>query len=175
MFEEERIPKGVIVYPFLILLCPANLAHCLELSFAWDPNTEPDLAGYRIFYREKGQDYDYDNPAWQGMDTTATIYNLDANATYYFVSRAYDICCNESVNSVELCYESGTITYSSEGGGGGGGGCFIATAAYGSPLDPHVTLLRQFRDDFLLPHAAQNFCAPVLHLLSAHSGFHFGT
>ena len=36
------------------------------------------------------------------------------------------------------------------GGGGGGGGCFIATAAFGSYIDPHVMLLRSFRDAFLL-------------------------
>jgi hypothetical protein len=161
---------------FTMSLSPANIAHCLELSFAWDANTESDLAGYRVFYRQEGQNYDYNNPVWETIETTCTIYNLDGNTTYYFVSRAYDIYDNESLNSVELRYEPAisnpVVTTSS----GGGGGCFIATAAFGSKFEKHVQILRQLRDVYLLPyrigHAFVNayykYSPPVADFIAAH-------
>jgi len=41
--------------------------------------------------------------------------------------------------------------------GGGGGSCFIATAAYGSPLEPHVKTLRDSRDRFLTTNTVGRF------------------
>ena len=49
---------------------------------------------------------------------------------------------------------SGTGSAASSGGGGGGdgggGGCSIATAAFGSSMEKHVTILKDFRDNYLL-------------------------
>jgi len=76
-----------------------------QISLEWAPNSEPDLAGYRVFCREQSQSYDYANPSWEGTDTTCTIFNLDETKAYCFVAKAYDIYGNESENSIELCHE----------------------------------------------------------------------
>lgn len=87
------------------------------------------------------------------VDAGAQTYSYDAagrltQVTYpggTTIAYAYDAAGNSVSTSV-------TPTPPSSGGGGGGGGCFIATAAYGSALDPHVATLQRFREEWLRPY-----------------------
>jgi hypothetical protein len=96
----------------------------IQLNFEWDPNPEPDIAGYRLFSREAGEDYDYDNPAWEGEEIFCSIFVDDEDAVYLFVVRAFDEEGFESDDSNEAVYSGGS-RYLDGSGSSAGGGCFI--------------------------------------------------
>ena len=83
--------KSFLVVVFLTLIALsafARIAKAKDISLAWDANTDP-VDGYMIFCRAEGEEFDFNNPAWEGTATTCTIYGLDDCATHYFVARAY--------------------------------------------------------------------------------------
>ena len=89
-----------------LFFCFVSPIYAVDVTLQWVPNSEPDLAGYRIFSREDGQSYDYDNPSWEGVETSCTIYNLDETKSYFFVARAFDTERFESSDSNELYLEA---------------------------------------------------------------------
>ncbi len=142
-----------------IFLLSPSLCSAAQITLAWDPNPEPTVSGYRVYYGTAS--YYYTAVVDVGNQTALTISGLLPGVTYFFSATAYsESTGDESYFSGEIAYTvpGGTSSSPSSGSGGGGGGCFIATAAYGSYLAPEVMALRAFRDECLLAnHAGRVF------------------
>jgi chitodextrinase len=71
-----------------------------SVNLTWDPNTETDLAGYRLYH---GMDSGvYGTPIDIGETTQFTPSNLAEGETYYYSVTAYDESGNESYLSQEV-------------------------------------------------------------------------
>ncbi|MEI8360541.1 MAG: fibronectin type III domain-containing protein [bacterium] len=74
---------------------------------SWNANTEPDLAGYNIYYDTVSRastspaGYTFSYHMVGTTSTTHTFSSLTDNLTYYFAVTAYDTSNNESVCSSE--------------------------------------------------------------------------
>ena len=125
----------------LILTVLATPAHSADVTLAWDPNTESDLAGYKIYYNTglSGPPYDGtgaiegDSPIDVGNLTEFTVHCLTDGATCFFVVTAYNSEGLESDCSNEVNTGSSPETSLSISGNGAelDSGCFIGTAGFG--------------------------------------------
>ena len=94
------IPQRVLIIALGIALLCSSPALAAHLDLAWQPNTEPDLAGYRVYYGTASREY----ADWTdvGMSTSARITELLDDTEYFLALTAYDIDGNESDFSVEV-------------------------------------------------------------------------
>ena len=90
--------KNLIIALAIVLL--ATLAQAATINVSWNPNTEEDLAGYRLYVGEAsgqyGEPVDVGNVTGHVMEITP-----QHGATYYFALTAYDTSGNESGYSDE--------------------------------------------------------------------------
>lgn len=91
---------------------PYLQADC-QVTLSWDPNAvTPD--GYRLFQRESGSTYDFNNYADAGQQTSYTVSGLTDDTTYHFVVRAY-LGPEESGDSNETTFNCGSGSVPSGG------------------------------------------------------------
>ena len=86
----------------LVPFSPAAMAATANL--AWDANTEPELAGFRVYYGTASGDYA--TTVDVGNTTAYTAANLEEGTTYYFAVTAYDINRNETGFSNEASFSA---------------------------------------------------------------------
>ena len=89
--------KLVIV---ITILAITGIARAATVQVTWNPNTEEDLAGYRLYVGtasgQYGEPVDVGNVTGHVMEITP-----QHGATYYFALTAYDTSGNESGYSAE--------------------------------------------------------------------------
>ena len=153
----------------------ASAASSSEIDLSWTASTDDvGVTGYDVYVNDVAV-----------ATTTATTWahtGLAAGTTNSYRVSAKDAAGNSSAKTDPV-----TATTPAEpapnaspgGGGGGGGGCFIATAAYGSPMAKDVRYLRAFRDEYLLTNAPGRWLVkeyyrlspPLAHALRPHDSW----
>ena len=106
MIASKSLHK-IWILGFEIVVCVvigviASNAMAAQAILAWDPNTESDLAGYRIHHGTASGSYTVHTDVHNV--TSYTVTGLTAGQTYYFAATAYDASGNESGYSNPVSY-----------------------------------------------------------------------
>jgi hypothetical protein len=101
--SNHRIWAWIIAIPFLIAVAGVSVdASADQATLTWNPNTESDLAGYKLHYGTASGNYTVHLDAHNV--TTYTVTGLTNGQTYYFAATAYDASGCESGYSNQVSY-----------------------------------------------------------------------
>ena len=104
MKEHFRIFRLLFFAAFILFSPPPSKVHAAQVTLAWEASTDPNIAGYKIYYGNGGGSYP--TVVDVGNQTTCTIPNLAAGMTYHFAATAYDKSGQESGYSNEVVYNA---------------------------------------------------------------------
>ncbi len=87
------------IFVLAVLLAFIQVSTAADVKLAWDPNTQPELAGYELSYGNSSGNYGTTLDV--GNVTTRTVSGL-ASGTYYFAVRVYGTGGERSAYSNEV-------------------------------------------------------------------------
>ncbi len=102
-FRPGFIPQFSIFLCLFFLICigPASTQGlAAQVTLAWDANTDPAVAGYKLYYGYASRTYG--TPVDVGKVTQYTLTGIQEGKNCYFAVTAYDASRNESAFSTEL-------------------------------------------------------------------------
>ncbi len=102
-------PAIFLAASILLFLAVSN-AHPAQVTLAWDASTDPDIAGYKVYYGNSSGSHQ--TVIDVGNTTTYTILNLLDGTIYYFAATGYNTSGIESGYSNEVVYNPSVCTYS---------------------------------------------------------------
>jgi len=92
----------ILITLFTLSLVATDTVLAADVTLQWDPNSEPDIAGYKIYYGvESGN---YTTTLDVGNFTSCVISELDPGQSYFFAATAYNTDNYESDYSNEVSY-----------------------------------------------------------------------
>jgi len=97
---KKTIPRAIVVFLFFSFLLDAAILSAAQIRMTWDPNQEPNVAGYKIFYGTESQNYEISIDV--GKKTDYTLTGLTAGKRYYWAIKTYDSLKKESGFSKEI-------------------------------------------------------------------------